>query len=155
MARKTLTLEKVKVLFSNVTSIDDFSKKYQVVVSLTEDQSADAEANGITIKQKEYKGEAQFQATFKTKYKPEIKAIDGKTNVDLNGGEIGRGSLINVGVSFRPWENPTKDDEGKPLTTGTAQDLAGIQILLQENGATSFTDESETDFGEGADDSDM
>ena len=149
MARDTLTMKHVKVLFSNVTNVDDFSKKYQIVVSLTEEQNADYEAQGIATKTKEYKGVTQFQATFKTQYKPAILAIDGKTNVDLNGGEIGRGSLLNVGVSFRPWVSPDK------TKNGIAQDLSGIQILRQENGATSFADESDTDLGADADDSDI
>lgn len=149
MARDTLNIRKVTVLFSNVTNVDSLSKKYQLVVQLTEDQATDYEARGITVKRKEYKGEAQFRATFKTKYKPSILAIDGKTNIDLSGGEIGRGSLINVGVSFRPWENPEKTEKG------VAQDLAGVQILRQETGATSFEDETDMDLGEGSDEAEM
>lgn len=149
MARKTLEIERVKVLFSAVTNVDDLSKKYQIVIELTEEQSADYEAAGITVKMKEYKGKPQFKATLKSKFRPPIVAVDGKTTVDLGGGEIGRGSLINVGVSFRPWDSP----DGS--TSGIAQDLSGIQILVMQQGAVGFSDQSEEDFGEGADDEDM
>lgn len=117
-----MLLKNVEVLFSNVVNKDDFSQKYQIVVKMSEDQAADAEAAGITVKQKEYKGEPQFQATFKTKYIPRVVGHIASKDYDLQGSEIGRGSEISVQYKFRDWESPT----GKK---GTAHDLVAIQIL--------------------------
>ena len=133
-------LNQVEVLFSNVLSVDDFSDKYQVVVKLTEEQSADAEDAGLNVKTKEYNGATQFQATFKTKYKPRI--VGNVANKDLEGSEIGRGSKVNVQYKFREWTAPG----GK---TGTGQDLIACQVLsLSAPNQMEFEDANE--FG-GAD----
>ena len=129
-------LRNVKVLFSNVTNVDDFSQKYQIVVSMTEDQAADAESEGLKVKTKEYDGKTQYQATFKTKFKPEVLEKDGKSHVDLQGGEIGRHSLVNVQYSFRDWTSPTG-------TSGTSADLNKVQVLdMQGSNSSEFGDES-------------
>lgn len=121
-------LNNVKVLFSNVLNIDDFSKKYQLVVDMTEEQAADAEAAGVRIRNKEYEGKAQFQATFKTQFRPPV--VDpAKNPQDLGGAEIGRGSLVNIQYSFRDWVSPDKTKKG------TATDLAGVQVLKLQAGA--------------------
>ncbi len=118
-------LKNVKVLFSNVTNKDDFSDKYQIVVQMTEDQAADAEEAGVTVKTKEYQGDTQFQATFKTKFKPRVVGAVANRDYDLEGSEVGRGSEISVQYKFREWKGPAGN-------TGIGQDLVAIQILNME-----------------------
>ena len=126
-------LNKVQVVFSNVLKEDDFSQKYQVVVQMTEDQAADAEEAGITIKTKEYDGKTQYQAVFKSKYIPAI--IDGATKPYKLDSEIPRGSIVNVKCSFRNWTSPCK------TKTGTGQDLSAIQLVeLKDAGSAGFED---------------
>ena len=127
-------LNQVEVLFSNVLSVDDFSDKYQVVVKLTEEQSADAEDAGLTVKTKEYQGATQFQATFKTKFKPRIVGNVANKDLDLEGAELGRGSKVNVQYKFRDWTAPG----GK---TGRGQDLIAVQVL-------SLSAPNEMEFGD-------
>ena len=135
-------LKDVTVLFSNVVNVDDFSGKYQMTASLTEEQAADAEAAGITLKTKEYDGKAQYQAVFKTKFKPRIVGLDGQTDVDMNGSEIGRGSVISIQYSFRDWKGPAGN-------TGTAQDLNMVQVkAMQAPNSSQFEDEGESLGGE-------
>jgi len=121
-------LSNAKVIFCNVSSPDDYSQKYQLVVGITEEQAADAEEAGINVKTKEFDGKTQFQVAFKTKFKilHNIRGIDGVTVLDLEGGELARGSLINVQFEFKPWEM-----QGK---TGISQHLTGIQVLVAETG---------------------
>lgn len=130
-----MLLKNVKVLFSNVTNVDDFSNKYQIVAKLTEDQAADAEAAGVQVKTKEYQGSTQFQATFKTKFKPRVVGTNAKKDYDLEGSEIGRGSEINIQYKHRDWKGPQGN-------TGIAQDLVAVQILsLESVNAMEFEDE--------------
>lgn len=130
-------LSKVDVLFSNVLAEDDFSGKYQIVVKLSEEQAADAEEAGLNVKTKEYNGESQFQATFKTKFKPRIVGAVANKDLDLEGSEIGRGSKVNVQYKFREWTAPG----GK---TGTGQDLIALQVLeLNAPNAMEFEDSDE------------
>lgn len=137
-------LNQVEVLFSNVLSEDDFSNKYQVVVKLTEEQAADAEDAGLTVKTKEYNGATQFQATFKTKFKPRIVGNVANKDLDLEGSELGRGSKINVQYKFRKWTAPG----GK---TGTGQDLIACQVLeLSTPNQMEFEDANE--FGSAGND---
>jgi len=132
-------LKDCKVLFSNVVNIDDFSQKYQVVVSMTENQAADAEAAGLNVKTKEYDGKTQYQAGFKTKFKPRVVGADGNTDLPLTG-ELGRGSVVSIQYKFRDWTNPSKQ-------TGRSQDLQMLQVKnLESGGASEFDDES--DFGQ-------
>jgi hypothetical protein len=136
-------LNQVEVLFSNVLSEDDFSDKYQVVVKLTEEQAADAEDAGLTVKTKEYNGATQFQATFKTKFKPRIVGNVANKDLDLEGSEIGRGSKVNVQYKFREWKAPG----GK---TGTGQDLIACQVLeLNAPNQMEFEDANEFGGGDG------
>ena len=128
-------LKDVKVLFSNVTNVDDFCGKYQTVVQLTEEQAADAEQAGLKLKTKEYDGETQYQATFRTKFKPRILGADGQTDLDLNGGEMGRGSLVSIQYSFRDWAHNGK--------SGTSQDLNMVQVKdMKAANSSQFEDES-------------
>ena len=127
-------LNKCAVLFSNVISEDDFSSKYQIVVKLTEEQSADAEDAGLTVKTGEYNGAPQFKATFKTKFKPRIVGNVANKDLDLEGAELGRGSKVNVQYKFRDWTAPG----GK---TGRGQDLIAVQVL-------SLSAPNEMEFGD-------
>lgn len=124
------TLNNAKVIFSNLNTVDDLSKKYQIVVGITEEESADAEEAGLKVKVKEFDGKVQFQVTFKTKFKVlhNIRGIDGKTVLDLDGGELARGSLINVQYALKEY-----DVNG---STGMSQHLTGVQVLKAEAGGT-------------------
>lgn len=138
-------LKQTKVLFSNVQNIDDFSQKYQIVVQLTEEQAADAEAAGLNVKTKEYEGATQFQVTFKSKFRPRIVSRDGQTDMNLDGAEIGRGSLVCVQYKFRDWTAVG----GK---SGTSADLNAVQVLkLEGSGASEFADEGDAFDDEEAD----
>lgn len=135
-------LKEVKVLFSNVLNVDDFSQKYQIVVSLTEEQAADAEAAGIKVKTKEYDGKTQYQATFKSKFRPRIVGAIASKDFDLEGSEIGRGSLVSVQYKFREWITPAKK-------SGTSSDLIAVQVLnLTPQGAMEFEDAGGRDDSE-------
>lgn len=139
-------LKNTKVLFSNVLNVDDFSQKYQIVVSLTEDQAADAEAAGIKVKTKEYDGKTQHQATFKSKFRPRVVGPVASKDYDLEGSEIGRGSEISVQYKLREWTSPTKQ-------TGISSDLVAVQVLdLVSQGAMEFEDADEfgADAGSGS-----
>lgn len=139
-------LKNVGVLFSNVLNVDDFSQKYQIVVSLTEDQAANAEAEGIKIKTKEYEGKTQYQAVFKTKFRPRIVGHISSKDYDLEGSEIGRGSTVSVQYKFRDWKSPSKQ-------TGTSADLVAVQILdLKTRGSMEFEDLDEFGTNDGDDD---
>jgi hypothetical protein len=120
-------LKNVTVLFSHVTNVDDFSGKYQMVVSMSEEQAADAETAGIKVKTKEYEGKPQFQATFKTKFK--VNVVDqAKVEIDLGSGEVGYGSLVNVQYKDRHWTGPQGN-------TGVANDLVAVQVLALKGGS--------------------
>jgi len=130
-------LKNAKVLFSNVVNVDDFSSKYQIVVSLTEEQAADAEDAGIKVKTKEYDGATQYQATFKSKFRPRVVGPVASKDYDLEGSEIGRGSEVSVQYKLREWTSPTKQ-------TGISSDLVAVQILdLKSQGAMEFEDADE------------
>lgn len=130
-------LKNVPVLFSNVTNKDDFNNKYSIVVELTEAQAADAEEAGIKVREREHDGKTQFQAQFKSNYKPRIVGNIASQDYDLEGSEIGRGSTVNVQYKFREWTNPQKQK-------GTAQDLQAVQIVkLEEVSASEFDDVNE------------
>ena len=125
-------LNNSRVLFCNILKEDSFTQKFQIVVELTEDDAADAEAAGLTVKTKEYDSKPQFQVTFKSKYPAPV--VDSMTKpYDLRGQEIGRGSIVNVKYSFRDWTSPCKTE------TGTASDLSAVQLVtLKEAGAGGF-----------------
>jgi hypothetical protein len=132
-------LKQVKVLFSNVVNVDDFSQKFQIVVSLTEAQAADAESAGLKVKTKEYDGKTQYQVTFKSKFRPRIVKADGKTDLDLAGSEIGRGSLVSVQFKMREWITPAKKQ-------GVSSDLIAVQVLtMTPQGAMEFESAGEAD----------
>lgn len=127
-------LKNVSVLFSNVVNVDDFNQKFQVVVSMTEEQAADAEAAGIKVKTKEYDGKTQYQATFKSKFRPRIVGPIASKDYDLEGAEMGRGSYVSIQYKFREWKSPSKQ-------TGTSSDLVAVQVLdLKPQGSMEFDD---------------
>lgn len=125
------------MLFSHVNSLDNLSQKHQVTVSMDEATAADAEAAGLKVKTKEFDGKTQFQTVFKSKYKPEILSADGKTKVDLDGGEIARGSLVSVQYKARDWQGPSGN-------TGVSYDLEKVQLIEGVSGAPVFEDATET-----------
>lgn len=127
-----MRLDGVHILFSNINKVDDLSGKYQVTVTMDEATAADAEAAGIPVKTKEYDGATQFQAVFKSKFRPEVIAADGQTKVEMNGGELGRGSKINIQYSERDWNAAGK--------SGTARDLNKIQVVEMRSNASEFDD---------------
>jgi hypothetical protein len=130
-------LKGVKVLFSNVVNVDDFNGKYSIVVGLTEEQAADAEAAGINVKIKEHDGKTQYQVQFKSKFRPRIVAPDGKSEYNLEGAELGRDSQVNVQYKFREYTTPTKQ-------TGTAQDLVAVQVKkIEAANSLEFGDEED------------
>lgn len=139
-------LKNVAVLFSNVVNVDDFSQKYQMVVSLSEEQAADAEEAGIKVKTKEYDGKTQYQAVFKSKFRPRIVGAVPSVDYDLQGSEVGRGSIVSVQYKFRDWISPSKQ-------AGTSADLIAVQLLnLKAQGAMEFDEVDE--FGSEDGDSD-
>lgn len=130
-------LKNVSVLFSNVLNVDDFSQKYQIVVQMTEEEAADAEAAGIKVKTKEYDGKTQHQAVFKSKFRPRIVGQVASKDFDLEGSEIGRGSKVSVQYKLRDYVTPSKQK-------GTSADLVAVQILdLKSQGAMEFDDVDE------------
>lgn len=130
-------LKNVSVLFSNVLHVDDFSQRYQIVVQLTEEQAADAEAAGIKVKTKEYEGKTQHQATFKSKFRPRVVGQVASKDYDLEGSEIGRGSTVSVQYKLREWVSPAKQK-------GISSDLVAVQIIdLKSQGAMEFEDADE------------
>jgi hypothetical protein len=132
-----MLLRNASIVFCNLVNIDTFNNKYGVTVEIDEEQAADAEADGLNVKIKEYEGTSQYQVQFKTKFSPEIKQADGKTPFDMRGEELGRGTKVNVQYSFRPWTSPDKK------SSGIASDLNKIQVIaLNGGGASEFGDES-------------
>lgn len=121
-------LQNASVIFCHLNKVDDYSQKYQLVVGITEEQSADAEEAGLKVKVKEFDGKTQFQVTLKTKFKilHNIRGIDGTTVLDLDGAELARGSLVNVQYDLRPYEMNG--------TSGMSQHLTGIQVLKAVDG---------------------
>lgn len=134
-------LKNTAVLFSNVLNVDDFSQKFQIVVQLTEEQAADAEEAGVKVKTKEYDGKTQYQATFKSKFRPRVVGAVASKDFDLQGSEVGRGSRVSVQYKLREWTAPG----GK---SGTSADLVALQILeLEAQGSMEFEDATD-EFGD-------
>lgn len=136
---KSNVLKDVKVLFSNLSKVDDYSNKYQLVVEVTEEQAADLEEAGVTVKNKEYDGKLQYRVTFKTKYAARVVQADGRTEHDLAGGELGRNSKVNVQYNLREWSHMGK--------SGVSQDLVGVQIKrLEAQNELAFESEDDDDI---------
>lgn len=134
-------IKNVEVLFSNVVNTDDYNNKYNITVGLTEEQYADAEAEGINVKTKEYEGKTQYQAKFATKFRPRVVGSDPSRDYDLEGQEIGRGSTISVQYREREWTHGGKQ--------GTSRDLVAVQILsLKTQGKMEFDEVGDSEFGD-------
>lgn len=131
------------VLFS---AIADFAKfngqstgKYELVLTLNDDQRADAESNGVGINVKDYQGQEQATAKFKSKFKLEKgMVVDRFKNpyVDAEGNikEIPRGSEVVVFATSKPYSFAGK--------TGVTNYLNAIQIIEEAN-SIDFEDFSE------------
>ncbi len=126
------------VLFSNITEFPEFNgkkgDKYEITITLTAEQAADAEANGLSVTKGEYNGNEQFKAKFKTKYMPSPKAcVDryAKPFVDSDNQlrEIPRGSTVDVVYTTKPYSMMGK--------SGITNYLVALQVV-EENGAFSF-----------------
>jgi hypothetical protein len=140
----TQVLNRVTSVFSNVSTRDSFNDKYSLVVQLTEEQAADAEDAGLAVKTKEYQGNTQYQVSFRSKFKPEIRSPSGKDIIDLDGREIDRGAMVSVQYNFRDWTGPTGN-------TGTSQDLDKIQLISDtSSSAAGFEDQSGFEESTGA-----
>lgn len=131
------------VLFSNITIKPTFNgkptDKYELTVTLTEEQAADAEGNGGEVNKSEYQGQAQYKMKFKTKFKLDKKlVVDRYKNpyIDNEGNlkEIPRGSLVCVHYNPVPYEMMGKE--------GITHYLQALQVI-EENSSVDFDDYSE------------
>lgn len=140
------------VLFSNIVTQPSFNGaptgKYELTVTLTEEQAADAETNGVSIQRSDYNGQTQCKAKFKTKFQPaKGTVVDRYKNpyVDDSGNlkEIPRGSEVCVHCDMKPYEMMGKK--------GVTNYLRAIQIV-SENSGVEFDDYSEElDLSDGED----
>lgn len=123
------------VLFSNLTKFPEFqgkpTGKYELTILLDEVQVADAEESGLQVSKKEYQGNDQFSAKFKTKFQLNGKKVVDKykepyvdSNKDLK--EIPKGSRVVVFYTQRPYTMMGRE--------GMTNDLRGILVLEEEVG---------------------
>ena len=146
------------VLFSNVVSFPTFNgtptDKYEVTIQLNEEQRADGEVQGLTIKTKMYQEQEQCLAKLKTKFKLKASHFvdrDKQPFIDDTGSirEIPRGSEVVVFYTQRTVKTPS----GTMVTTN---DLQGIQVVTEQVGVqfddydsgftATETDESDEDI---------
>lgn len=127
-------------LFSNIVTKPVFkgkpSDKFEFTVTLTPEQAADAESNGLGITRKEYQGQEQITAKFKSKFQLiKNKVVDRKkqpyVNVEGELQEIPRGSLVAVYCVCKPYEMLGKE--------GITNYLSAIQVI-EENSDVEFED---------------
>lgn len=126
------------VLFSNIVNQPVFNGqptgKYEITITLTEEQAADAEANGLAITRSEYQGSTQIKAKLKTKYPLNVKNCVDRTGknpfVDDAGQvrEVPRGSTVAVIYTTKPYT---------AFGGGTTNYLQGLQVV-EENSAIEF-----------------
>jgi hypothetical protein len=131
------------VLFPNITSFPIYngapSTKYELTITLNDEQVADGETNELSYSTSEYQGNPQHKAKFKTKWKPTgDKVVDKykKPFVDDTGTvrEIPKGSEVIVYYTQRPYEMMGRK--------GVTNDLRAIQVL-EESSGVDFEDFSE------------
>lgn len=124
--------------------------KYELTITLTEEQAADAEANGLSIQRSEYNGQSQVKAKLKTKFPLNSSNFVGKVATrDANGKptswhpftddlnatrEIPRGSTVSVVYTTKPYEMMGK--------SGVSNYLLAVQVI-EENSAIEFDDYDE------------
>lgn len=130
------------VLFSNVVTQPVFNGtptgKYEITLTFTEEQAADAETNGLSVTRTEYQGQTQIKAKLKTKYPLNSKnCVDRSRNpfVDDAGQirEIPRGSTVAVIYTTKPYT---------AFGGGVANYLQGLQVI-EENSSIEFDDYDE------------
>lgn len=125
------------ILFSNLTDFPMFqgkkTDKYELTLLLDEEQATDAENDGLIVKEKEYQGNKQVTAKFKTKFRLKPKAfvdrfkkpfVDEESNIR----EVPRGSDVFVFYTQRSITMPS----GVVVTN----DLQGIQVIEEQTGIT-------------------
>lgn len=125
-------------LFSNIVTQPSYggtpTGKYELTITLSPEQAADAEANGLSITRSDYNGTEQVKAKFKTKYKPATNTVvdrKAKPFVDSEGNlrEIPRGSQVAVFFQSKPYTMMGK--------AGVTNYLQGIQVI-EENSSLDF-----------------
>lgn len=149
------------VIFSNLTVVDDFSNKFGMTIQIAPEAAIDLEnlsPNPVPVRSKEYQGEAQQQVSFKTKYQlkstamvqrdksplwPTVTSLDDEGNevTTIMKTEVPRGSQVLLVAKSRPWTFGGK--------SGTAWDLAGIQLIEEAEADLGFDDYSEGEEEEG------
>lgn len=134
------------VLFSNIVNQPVFqgqsTGKYEVTITLDEEQTADAESNGLSINRGEYQGTEQVKAKLKTKFPLNAKTCVDRFKqpfIDENGKlkEIPRGSKVAVFYNTKPYKMAGK--------TGITNYLLAIQVI-DENSSVEFDDYEETEY---------
>lgn len=145
------------VIFSNLTTVDDFSNKFGMTIQIAPEAAVDLEnltPVPVPVRTKEYQGESQQQVSFKTKFPLKSAAMvkrdksplwptvttleDGKEVTTITPFEVPRGSQVLLVAKSRPWTFGGK--------SGTAWDLAGIQLIEeseQDLGFDDYSDEEE------------
>lgn len=136
------------VLFSNIVTQPVFNGaptgKYEITLTFTEEQAADAELNGLAVTRSDYQGQTQIKAKLKTKYPLNTKnCVDRAKNpfVDDAGQvrEIPRGSTVAVIYTTKPYT---------AFGGGTANYLQGLQVIEENSGLEfdDYEDEATEDF---------
>ncbi len=128
------------VLFSNIVNQPVFNNqptgKYEITITLTEEQAADAEANGLAVTRSEYQGTTQVKAKLKTKFPLNTTNCVDRTGknpfVDDAGQvkEIPRGSTVAVIYTTKPYT---------AFGGGVTNYLQGLQVI-EENSMMEFDD---------------
>ena len=133
------------VLFSNIVNQPVWngqaSGKYELTLTLSPEEAADAETNGAGLKRKEYQGQEQCNIQFKTKFPMnDNNCVDRykKPFVDdmQSIREIPRGSKVAVYYSTKPYEMMGK--------AGISNYLLAVQVI-EENSAIEFESYDEPD----------
>lgn len=131
------------VLFSNIVTQPVFNGqstgKYELTVTLDQEQASDAETNGLEIKRKDYNGQEQVTAKLKTKFPLSTKTCVDRFKKpyvdDMNDiKEIPRGSKVAVFYTTKPYEMMGKK--------GVANYLLAVQVI-DENSDIVFDDYEE------------
>lgn len=108
--------------------------KYEVTITLTGEQAADAETNGLSIQRSEWQGQEQVKAKLKTKFPLNaancVDRFKKPFTDDMNQlREIPRGSTVAVYYSTKPYEMMGKK--------GVTNYLLALQVI-DENSAIEF-----------------
>ncbi len=129
------------VLFSNIVTQPEFSGKatgkWELTITLDDEQLSDAQANGFGIVEGEYGGQPQYKIKSKTQFKPnKLNVVDGAkqpfVNEDGEIKEIPRGSRVLVFMKHKGYEMMGKE--------GVANYLQGIQVIESASAGLEFED---------------